>query len=147
MWAELQAVWKGKGKGKMKTKEPSRSVNAYHAQSDLYIHGLELTSTLEAASATSSARSPELGMLDCGATASAAPEAVVKDLIGVILSHDKQAVIEVDQSSRPYFRFGDGRWGRALYRIHISSDVSGKTHNFALYALPNPAEYYQSKLQ
>ncbi|CAE7692299.1 unnamed protein product [Symbiodinium sp. CCMP2592] len=57
--------------------------------------------------------------------------AVVKDLIAVILSHDKQAVIEVDQSSRPYFRFGDGRWGR-------------QNHSFAIYALPNPAEFYKS---
>ena len=83
-------------------------------------------------------------MLDCGATASAAPQAVVKDLIGAILSHDKQAVIEVDQSSRPYFRFGHGRWGRALYRLHISSDVSGQNYSLAIYALPNPSEFYKS---
>ena len=145
MWLDAYAAWKGKGKSKSKGKDAPRTVNAYHASSSHYdLNGLELTSTMEMASATSASRTPEMGMLDCGATASAAPEAVVKDLIGVILSHDKQAVIEVDQSSRPYFRFGDGRWGRALYRLHISSDASGQTHSFAIYALPNPAEYYKS---
>ena len=145
-WMEAQALWKGTGKMKTKNKEPHRTVNAYHAhaQPDFYINGLELTSTLEATAATSAKRSPEVGMLDCGATASAAPEAVVKDLIGVILSHDKQAHIELDQSSRPYFRFGDGRWGRALYRLHVTSDLSGVKRKFALYALPNPAEYFQT---
>ena len=47
-------------------------------------------------------------------------------------------------SARPYFRFGDGRWGRALYKLHVCSDVSGTQRRFSLYALPNPAEYYKS---
>ena len=145
LWLEGYAAWNCKGKSKFKGKDATRTVNAYHASAEPYsLHGLELTSTMEAASVTSTARSPEMGMLDCGATASAETEAVVKDLIGVILSHDKQAVIEVDQSSRPHFRFGDGRWGRALYRLHISSDVSGQNYSFAIYALPNPSEFYKS---
>ncbi|CAE7286542.1 unnamed protein product [Symbiodinium sp. KB8] len=43
-----------------------------------------------------------------GATASAAPEAVVKGLISAFLTQEKPAKIELDQSARPYFRFGEG---------------------------------------
>ena len=99
---------------------------------------------MEMASATASTSSPERGMIDCGATASAAPEAVVQGLISAILEKDKEARIDIDQSARPYFRFGDGRWGRALYRVRLSSDVSGNRRHFALYALPNPPEYYKA---
>ena len=68
----------------------------------------------------------------------------MKGLISSILEQDKGARINIDQSARPYFRFGDGRWGRALYRVHLSSDVSGSCRKFALYALPNPQEYCQA---
>ena len=45
--------------------------------------------------------------------------------------------IEVQQSARPYFRFGNGQWGRALYRVVITSNVSGYPQRFKLFALPN----------
>ena len=83
-------------------------------------------------------------MLDCGATASAAPETGVQGLISAILSKDKTARIELDQSARPYFRFGNGRWGRAVCRTLIHSSVSGQPLQFSLYILPNPAEFYES---
>ena len=87
---------------------------------------------------------PQIGMLDSGATASAAPDADVQGLISAVLSHDRNAKIELDQGARPYFRFGNGRWGRALCRVHISSSVSGTHRTFSLYTLPNPTEYYQT---
>ena len=139
-WLENFGTWKGnKGRGKPmhKSKDAPRSVNAY--ASDMLLAGLEV---LEAqSSSASSSTDPGTGMIDCGATASAAPEAVVKSLIDTVLTHDKGAIIELDQSARPYFRFGNGRWGRALCRVHISSAVSGRTRQFSLYTLPNPAEY------
>ena len=138
-YMDADAIWKGKGKGH---DWMPRTVNAY--SSDMYIGGLELTPTMEAAAATSTATRPELGMVDCGATASAAPEAVVKGLIASILEKDHGARVDIDQSARPYFRFGDGRWGRALYRVQLTSSVSGSTRSFALYALPNPKEYFQA---
>ena len=46
--------------------------------------------------------------------------------------------IEVQQSARPYFCFGNGQWGRALYRVVITSNVSGYPQRFKLFALPNP---------
>eukprot|EP00439_Symbiodinium_sp_Y106_P070482 s1736_g12.t1 len=56
LWLEGYAAWKGKGKSKFKGKDPTRAVNAYHASAEPYsLHGLDLTSTMEAASMTSTA--------------------------------------------------------------------------------------------
>ena len=143
---QLQAMWKGKSKGKNGKGKDSvfRPVNAY--ASDMFVGGLELTDVLEVAATElkKPALKPQVGMLDSGATAPAAPDAVVQGLISTVLSHDRNAKIELDQGARPYFRFGNGRWGRALCRVHISSSVSGSHRSFSLYTLPNPSEYYQS---
>ena len=113
MWMDNQAWMKGKGKNrgtKSSSKDTNRSVNAY--MTDYFIGGLEVSDSMElnSASANPEADTSHVGMLDCGATASAAPEAVVQGLISAILSKDKTARIELDQSARPYFRFGNGRW-------------------------------------
>ncbi|CAE7887494.1 unnamed protein product, partial [Symbiodinium microadriaticum] len=144
MWLDAQAWTRGKGKAKSKGKEPSRSVNAYSA--DYFMGGLELSEGLDLNSADVQSRGsrPQVGMLDCGATASAAPEAVVQGLITAVLAVDKGARIELDQTARPYFRFGNGKWGRAVCRTTISSQASGQHQQFSLYTLPNPPEYYQS---
>ncbi|CAE7743119.1 unnamed protein product, partial [Symbiodinium sp. KB8] len=130
MWMDNQAWMKGKGKNrgtKSSSKDTNRSVNAY--MTDYFIGGLEVSDSMElnSASANPEADTSHVGMLDCGATASAAPEAVVQGLISAILSKDKTARIELDQSARPYFRFGNGQ-----------------PLQFSLYTLPNPAEYYES---
>ena len=142
-YLEAQAQWmKGKGKN-TGYGPPFRSVNAYGAF-DMHLGGLEVIQpTMDLAATTSTPTRPEMGMLDSGATASAAPEAVIQGLISSILEQDRSAKIEVDSTSRPYFRFGDGRWGRALYKTQLSSDVSGVVRKFSLYALPNPPSYYQ----
>ena len=44
---------------------------------------------------------------------------------------------------RPFFRFGNGRWGQANYRVSITSNVSGKPRSFHMYCLPNPPEFNQ----
>ena len=142
MWMDGLAMWKGKGKtkGKVKGKDSQyRQVNAYNA--DMYLGGLEMADAMNASTTTSPPPDPRHGMLDCGATASAAPEAVVQDLIAAVLTQDKGAKIELDQFSRPYFRFGNGRWGRAMCRVHISSSASGSPQHFSLYTLPNPENY------
>ncbi|CAE7826136.1 unnamed protein product, partial [Symbiodinium necroappetens] len=147
-WMDVQGLWKGKGKGpKGKTKDGYRTVNAY--SSEMFLGGLEVIHSLDLAAsstATTSSNAPQLGMLDCGATASAAPEAVVKGLISSVLSIDRGARIDIDQYSQPFFRFGNGKWGKALCRVLISSSSSGRERQFALYTLPNPAEYFQNKL-
>ena len=45
-----------------------RSVNAYASNQDMLYNGLEMASTMEAASSTQAPSRPELGMVDCGAT-------------------------------------------------------------------------------
>ena len=145
MWMEGQFMSnKGKGKFKTKSKDGNRSVNAYMAQ-DFFVGGMELRDSKELHSVSASEPpKPEVGMLDCGATASAAPEAAVQSLLSAIVAQDRSAKIELDQSSRPYFRFGNGKWGRALCKVTIRSSLSGSERSFSLYTLPNPAEYYQS---
>ena len=146
MAMEAQARMKGKGKAKGKGvgKDGPRSVNAY--SSEFFLGGLEVCEVLEAAASHDVSSSPGTGMIDCGATASAAPEAVVRGLISAVLTQDKGAKIELEQSARPYFRLGNGRWGRALCRVHLSSQVSGGPRQFSLYALPNPDNYYRDGL-
>ena len=142
MWLDAHLSWKGKGKGKPKGKDGFRPVNAY--ASEMFLGGLEVAEVLEAASVESQPAQPHVGMIDCGATASAAPEAVVKGLIASLLTQDKGAKIELDSLARPYFRFGNGRWGRALCKVFISSSASGSPRHYSLYTLPNHAEYYQA---
>ncbi|CAE7863759.1 unnamed protein product [Symbiodinium necroappetens] len=147
MAMEAQAWMKGRSKAKGKGvggKDGLRSLNAY--SSEFFLGGLEVSEVLEAAASHESSSSPGTGMIDCGATASAAPEAVVRGLISAVLTQDRGAKIELEQSARPYFRFGNGRWGRALCRVHLSSQVSGGHQHFSLYALPNPDNYYQDGL-
>ncbi|CAE7821609.1 GIP [Symbiodinium sp. CCMP2592] len=104
----LQAMWKGKGKSKNpKGKDPGhRSVNAY--ATDMFVGGLELTDVLEVAASEiqKPVSKPHVGMLDSGATASAAPDAVVQGLISTILSHDRNAKIELDQGLMVDFASG-----------------------------------------
>ena len=54
------------------------------------------------------------GMRDCGATCSAGPESSIKNLINAVLEQDKSARITVDRKRCPKFRYGSGKWGKAL---------------------------------
>ena len=137
-WLEAQAWSKGKnpkrkGKG-LSTRPP---VNAYSAEHH-FLGGMELQ-TQEHDAFSSERMQPSHGLLDCGATASAGPQLAVEQLISTILQHDHQARVEISAEC-PYFRFGNGRWGQALYRATITSNVSGNDREFKLFALPNPKE-------
>ena len=139
MMMEAQAQWM-KGKNKGKGSNPARTVNIYAADAN-YLGGLEIRDSLDLASASTSSipdSQAHVGMLDSGATASAAPEIVIKGLISSILTQDKDASVNFDTSARPYFRFGNGRWGRALSRVSLTSRASGTPVTFSLYMLPNP---------
>ena len=106
---------------------------------------MELASTTKTSTGASSSSlaSKAHGMLDCGATASAAPEVSAQELVKAGLSHDRQATVNILSAQRSYFRFGNGKWGRARYKLEICSDVSGQKKTFSLHALPNPIEFYQ----
>lgn len=136
-WLEAQAWVKGKkGKGKGQSRP---AVNAYSAG----MYGLELMDVKEMNTAASSTSlSPSQGLIDCGATASAGPLLAVQSLISSVLERDHQAVIDIQKSERPYFRFGNGQWGRALFRASITSHASGSPKTFKLFALPNPPQLH-----
>ena len=144
-WLEAQTWMKGKGprpsqQGKGQLLRPP--VNSYH--SEVFFGGLELLSSANEAQASSTECLPcTHGLLDSGATASAGPQIAVANLVAAVLSADRQAETEVRQSDRPYFRFGNGRCGRALYKAVISSKVSGIQRHFGLYAFPNPSELHR----
>ena len=135
----------GKGptyhKGKNKTQRyPLGGVNAYGMEM-LGSEGgplLDLQATQE-----QDAISPTSGLLDCGATASAGPEASVQRLISSVLAQDANAKVTIDQARRPYFRYGSGSCGRALYHVTMSSSISGREKHFEVFALPNPPEYVE----
>ena len=136
-WLEAQTWMKGKGprppqQGKGQLLRPP--VNSYH--SEVFFGGLELLSSANEAQASSTECLPcTHGLLDSGATASAGPQIAVANLVAAVLSADRQAETEVRQSDRPYFRFGNGRCGRALYKAVISSKVSGIQRHFGLYGM------------
>jgi hypothetical protein len=110
--ADLNAMWKGKGKAKQ---SPSRPVvNAYAAENQV-MYGLELQETYEAQSNAATNMPPNLGLLDCGATASAGPETSVQKLINSVLAQDRGAAVTIAKYMRPYFRFGNGGWGQANF--------------------------------
>ena len=70
--------------------------------------------------------------------ASAGPEESVKGLISSILAVDKGASVSIAKYMRPFFRFGNGKWGQANYKVSITSKVSGSPRSFHMYCLPNP---------
>ena len=129
--SEAELFWNGKGKDPYHSKDGKgygkNPVNAYA------LYGMELASTTRAstgASSSSSLASQAHGMLDCGATASAAPEIAAQELVKAVLSHDRQATVNILSAQRPYFRFGNGKWGRARYKLGICADVSVERKRF-----------------
>ena len=157
-WSEWpEVMWmsgKGKGKGKPSSERPA--VNVYNMDYDFAglemdsMSGLKSSTTLPATSEGLSSTQPATlekseGMLDCGATASAAPDIAVQGLIKAVLSQDSGARIDVEYM-RPFFRFGNGKWGQALYKVKISSWVSGQQLCFSLFSLPNPEVMHEKNL-
>eukprot|EP00435_Cladocopium_sp_Y103_P006371 s604_g2.t1 len=86
---------------------------------------------------------PGYGMLDCGATASAGPEGSVKRLLGALRQHDPELQVSLNYQKRPFFRYGSGKWGQALYHMIVSSNLSEGRY-FAMYVLENPKEFYEN---
>ena len=137
MWTSMRNKGKGYGGSKGMGKPP---VNAYTMQYEM--GGMELqTPELSLASSLAAPEGHERkaeGMLDCGATASAAPDVAVKGLIQAVLAQDHGARVDIEPYMKPFFRFGNGKCGQALFRVTLSSSISGQHRSFSLYSLPNP---------
>ena len=137
------------GKGRFPNAPTRPPVNAYAADAsygaqDMFLGGLEIVENLQADAVAPKVKSmqPRQGLIDCGATASAGPQVAVENLLTAMMSKDKQVKVEIQKEARPYFRFGNGRWGRALYQATIESRASGEVRSFKLFALPNPPDLW-----
>ena len=76
------------------------------------------------------------GMMDCGATASAAPTEAITELARAVASVNPEIQITVDttEGSRPWFRFGTGGWARALFKALFFNPVSSR--KFEAFVIP-----------
>ena len=86
---------------------------------------------------------PGSGMIDSGATCSAGPETSVQRLVTKIMEADAAAQIRVETKDQPRFRFGSGKWGQALYKLTVSSSITGSSRSFSCFALPDPEERHE----
>ncbi|CAE7563794.1 TY5A [Symbiodinium sp. CCMP2592] len=101
----------GKGKGKGKGKNGGHN---YHLLTiDEYDYCLAAS---EGASTVGASES----LVDTGATASAGGQEAVEKLCSAIAAARADVKFEVSETVRPYFRYGSGAWGQALYRVNIS---------------------------
>jgi len=62
----------------------------------------------------------------------------IQNLISAVLQQDRAAHITIDGKRRPRFRYGSGKWGKALYRVSITSTLT--MNAFHAFALPDPEE-------
>ena len=132
-----------KGKGKMKGKfKPSVGVYGMDFNYDMY--PMEMMESSK--SSTTNRAQPVVpvgyGMLDCGATASAGPEAVAKKLISHLRTFDENLNVELNYDRRPFFRYGSGKWGQASYHAVVTPSLAPH-RSFEMYVLENPPEYYE----
>ena len=90
-WLDANAAWKGKGKSKTGAQRPS--VNAYNSE---VFYGLEMKTSMDLKSTESSTiGKPGNTFLDCGATASAGPEASLQGLIHSIHCAIQAALLQI----------------------------------------------------
>eukprot|EP00438_Fugacium_kawagutii_P031764 Skav205351 [mRNA] locus=scaffold1956:24961:32706:- [translate_table: standard] len=140
------SFYKGSRKG-FPTKGIPAGVNAYGME----LYPFELlpsssTSSMASSGVPQPVRShvrPTEGLLDTGATASAGPDASIRRLVQCLQGVDPKLEVTSDISRRPMFRFGSGKWGRAVCHVTLTSSMSGTPRSFELYVLPNPEEFYE----
>ena len=98
---------------------------------------------------SSSERSlPTESLTDTGATATAGGKNAVRDLCKALVTARPDLKIDIHEQSRPWFRFGDGRWCRALYRVttcnycisdrrsHVNVSLTGMRELQSMYGRP-----------
>ena len=88
-------------------------------------------------------RHPGESLQDTGASASAGADESVKGLLASLIKIAPETLIELDSSytGRPWFRFGNGEWGQALYKMTATSRTLYQNRygrQFTCFALPSP---------
>ncbi|CAL1142414.1 unnamed protein product, partial [Cladocopium goreaui] len=142
----------GTGKGKGKAPVNAYALNHYGLEMALQTqhngpveHAMLATKQVATPRKTQIPREipPGSGMIDSGATCSAGPETSVQRLVTKIMEADAAAQIRVETKDQPPFRFGSGKWGQALYKLTVSSSITGSTRSFSCFALPDPEERHE----
>ena len=78
---------------------------------------------------------PEEAIIDSGATVSAGGQEAVNQLVGTLASLRPDMNVTVVTTDRPYFRYGSGRWGQALFLVKLHF---GGQFSMRIYSLPSP---------
>ena len=68
-------------------------------------------------------------VLDCGATETAGGVDAVQILVDAVKQGFSDSRVEVDSPDRPWFRFADGHWGRALSRVWLLTPFGMDQHS------------------
>ena len=140
----------GKGFGKGKHSKSRQKVNAYAMDAYDY-NGIEFEAQAAQQGQPDQPKTPVIqptaahGMMDCGAPCSAGPERSIQNLVTAILAKDNSARVTVNGKNRPRFRYGSGKWEKAVFQLQIQSSVTGRTFN--AFALPNPEEVNEEWFQ
>ena len=121
----------GSKPGAKNGKGPGNWGSAFHLST---VQGLKIFSTSERDAKTEGKEMmASEGLVDTGATATAGGQTAVERLCAAVVATRPDARILVQEHERPYFRYGSGKWRRALYKVEIVCDQSV----FAVYALPS----------
>ena len=67
-------------------------------------------------------------VLDCGATETAGGVEAVQILVDAVKQGFSDSRVEVDSLDRPWFRFANGHWGRALSRVWLLTPMGWDQH-------------------
>ncbi|CAK0814911.1 unnamed protein product [Prorocentrum cordatum] len=132
MAAEASRPKGGKG-GKYRDRDrDQKGKNANYLEFHTITHGFDELQGMYQAEQNDSGLAPSEAMVDCGASASAGGERAVQALIAAVAAANPQARIEINQNERPWFRFGDNKWGKALYKVSVAFEPGFVLGIFAL---------------
>ena len=121
---------KGKQFSKSQAKGPKGPPwSAYHMEASIKFFA---ASEQEARSEGSALAASE-GLVDTGATATAGGQDAVNKLCAAVAAARPDTKIVIHERERPYFRYGSGKWGRALFKVDM---VRGNVV-FSIFALPS----------
>ena len=91
------------------------------------------SSTLGLASSKHAEAGGSRGVIDTGATVSAGGQAAVQEMVQSLAKCRPDMQVTIIEGDRPYFRYGSGEWGRALFLVRITfADTV-----FHVYSLPS----------
>ncbi|CAK0875282.1 unnamed protein product [Prorocentrum cordatum] len=122
----------GKGDKYRDRDRDQKGKNANYLEFHTITHGFDELQGMYQAEQNDSGLAPSKAMVDCGASASAGGERAVQALVAAVAAANPQARIEINQNERPWFRFGDNKWGKALYKVSVEFEPGFVLGIFAL---------------